>query len=106
MWRKARYRRLPGGAREGAIYELGGPAVYSFRELLKNVCEWTGHRRLLLSIPCWIAKFPAFFIQFLPFAPVTVDQILLLERDNVVSAEAARRAAHAARLRRRGAPRR
>jgi NADH dehydrogenase len=34
-------------------------------------------------------KIPAFFVQFVPGAPITVDQIRLLQRDNVVSAEAA-----------------
>ncbi len=81
---------LAGRATEGAAYELGGPVIYTFRELLKRVCEWTEHPRPLLPIKFWIAKIPAFFVQFLPGAPITVDQIRLLERDNVVSAEAAR----------------
>ncbi len=81
---------LAGRATEGAAYELGGPVTYTFRELLKRVCEWTEHPRPLFPIKFWIAKIPAFFVQFLPFAPITVDQIRLLERDNVVSAEAAR----------------
>ncbi|MGO8780602.1 MAG: complex I NDUFA9 subunit family protein [Rhodomicrobium sp.] len=81
---------LAGRATEGAAYELGGPVIYTFRQLLKQVCEWTEHPRPLFPIPFWIAKIPAFFVQFLPFAPITVDQIRLLERDNVVSEEATR----------------
>ncbi|MGO8952081.1 MAG: complex I NDUFA9 subunit family protein [Rhodomicrobium sp.] len=81
---------LSGRATEGAVYELGGPVTYTFRELLKKTCEWTEHPRALFPIPFWIAKIPAFFVQMLPGAPVTVDQIRLLERDNVVSAEAVR----------------
>jgi NADH dehydrogenase len=81
---------LSGRATEGAAYELGGPVTYTFRELLKKTCEWTEHPRPLFPIPFWIAKIPAFFVQILPGAPVTVDQIRLLERDNVVSAEAVR----------------
>ncbi|MGO9174164.1 MAG: complex I NDUFA9 subunit family protein [Rhodomicrobium sp.] len=81
---------LSGRAIEGAAYELGGPVTYTFRELLRKTCEWTEHPRPLFPIPFWIAKIPAFFMQILPGAPVTVDQIRLLERDNVVSAEAVR----------------
>ena len=80
---------LAGRATEGAIYELGGPVTYTFREILKKVCEWTGHPRPLFPIPAWMMKIPAFFVQFVPGAPITVDQIRLLQRDNVVSAEAA-----------------
>jgi NADH dehydrogenase len=79
---------LAGSATEGAIYELGGPTAYTFEELLKKTGEWSGHRRPLLPIAFWIAKIPAFFVQILPGAPITVDQIKLLQRDNVVSAKA------------------
>lgn len=79
---------LAGRATEGAVYELGGPVTYTFRELLRKTCEWTEHPRPLFPIPFWIAKIPAFFTQFIPGAPITVDQIRLLQRDNVVSDEA------------------
>jgi NADH dehydrogenase len=81
---------LGGRAAKGVIYELGGPLTYSFRELLKKTGEWTAHPRPLFPVPLWIAKIPAFFVQLLPGAPITVDQIRLLARDNVVSAEARR----------------
>jgi uncharacterized protein YbjT (DUF2867 family) len=81
---------LSGRATEGMVYELGGPAVYTFRELLKKVCDWTQHPRPLLPIPFWAAKVTAFFAQFLPGAPITLDQVRLLQRDNIVSAGAIR----------------
>jgi uncharacterized protein YbjT (DUF2867 family) len=81
---------LSGGAAGGSIYELGGPVVYTFRDILKMIGRWTGHLRPLLPIPFWVAKIPAFFIQNLPGVAVTVDQLRLLEQDNVVSAEALR----------------
>ncbi len=80
---------LGGRASEGTIYELGGPTVYRFRDLLKKTVEWAGHPRPLFPIPFWIAKPSAFFAQIMPGAPVTLDQMRLLERDNVVSEEAA-----------------
>ncbi len=81
---------VSGQATEGAVYELGGPNIYTFREILQKVCEWTQRSRVLLPIPFWAAKIPAFFVQFLPGAPITVDQVRLLQRDNVVGEEAIR----------------
>jgi len=81
---------ISGQATEGAVYELGGPTVYSFREILQKVCEWTQRERFLLPIPFWAAKVPAFFLQVLPGAPITIDQIRMLQNDNIVSAEAIR----------------
>ncbi len=85
---------LSGSATEGAVYELGGPGVYTFRELLKDVCKWTQHDPMLLPVPFWMAKLGAFFTQWIPGAPVTVDQVRLLQHDNVVSDEALKEAAH------------
>lgn len=81
---------VSGQASGGAIYELGGPTILSFREIMEKVCEWTQRRRLLLPIPFWAAKIPAFFLQVLPGAPLTVDQLRLLEKDNIVSEAAIR----------------
>ncbi len=81
---------VSGQASEGAAYELGGPTIYSFRQILQKVCEWTQHKRVLLPIPFWAAKIPAFFLQILPGAPITIDQIKMLQSDNIVSPEAIR----------------
>lgn len=70
----------------GRIYELGGPRVYSFRELLAYTCRQAGvPRRLLLPIPFPLARMQAFFMEMLPGKPLTRDQVELLRRDNVVS---------------------
>ncbi len=79
---------LTGRANEGATYELGGPVTYTFRELLIKICEWAGRPRPLMPVPAWMVKIPAFFMQILPGAPITVDQVRLLQTDNVVSVEA------------------
>ncbi len=81
---------VSGRATEGAVYELGGPTIYTFREILEKVCEWTQRSPTLLPVPIWIAKIQAFFVQFLPGAPITLDQVRLLQRDNVVGADAIR----------------
>ena len=72
----------------GRTYELGGPGVYSFRELLAYVLAVTGRRRLLLDLPFGIAALQARLLQFLPEPPLTPDQLELLKRDNVVAAGA------------------
>jgi len=77
---------LESEAAPGKTYELGGPTVYSFRQLLEFVLTATGRRRLLLPLPFGLAGFMGFFLQFLPKPPLTLDQVRLLKSgDNVVS---------------------
>ncbi|MBM3569933.1 MAG: complex I NDUFA9 subunit family protein [Alphaproteobacteria bacterium] len=71
----------PGHA--GRNYELGGPRVYSFRELMELVCRYTGRDRLLVPIPFALARYEAMWLQLLPKPLLTVDQVRLLERDNL-----------------------
>ncbi len=79
---------LDGRAKPGVVYELGGPRVYTFRELLDLVAQYTGRRRSYFPVPFWLAKLQGLFLQVLPNAPLTLDQVRLLQTDNVVSAEA------------------
>lgn len=73
----------------GRTFELGGPKIYTFKELLEYVLRVTGRRRLLVSIPFALARLQARFFELLPNPPLTRDQVALLERDNVVSPGAA-----------------
>jgi NADH dehydrogenase len=79
---------VAGRARPGATYELGGPAVRTFRELMEYVLETTGRRRLLLPLPFGLARLQAQVLQFLPTPLLTPDQVESLRTDNVVSAQA------------------
>lgn len=81
---------LGGRATPGATYELGGPQIFTFREIYDLIAKYTGRRRIYLPTPFWIAKMQAFFLQLLPGAPLTVDQVRLLQHDNIVSAAALR----------------
>jgi uncharacterized protein YbjT (DUF2867 family) len=81
-------KAVDGETRPGTIYELGGPDVRTFRELMEFVLATTGRRRLLVPVPFEVMKFQAAFAQFLPKPPITPDQVELLKSDNVVSAEA------------------
>jgi NADH dehydrogenase len=75
-------------AAQGRTYELGGPTVYSFRQLMQVVLAETGRNRVLLPVPFAIAAIKAFFLQFLPNPPLTPDQVKLLRHDNVVAPKA------------------
>jgi uncharacterized protein YbjT (DUF2867 family) len=80
---------LADGTTAGKTFELGGPRVYSFRELMEIVLHETGRRRPLIAIPLGLAKLKAWFLQLLPNPMLTVDQVKLLAYDNVVSEGAA-----------------
>ena len=55
---------------------------------MQFVLRVTGRNRLLVPLPFALARFQAIFLQLLPKPLLTVDQVRLLERDNVVSAQA------------------
>jgi uncharacterized protein YbjT (DUF2867 family) len=81
---------VDGETKPGTIYELGGPDVHTFRELMEYVLATIGRRRLLVPVPFGVMKFQAAFAQFLPKPPITPDQVEMLKRDNIVSADARR----------------
>lgn len=89
---KAAIAALDGRAKQGTVYELGGPQVYTFRELLDKIAEYTMRRKPYLPIPFWLAKIQGAILQNLPGAPITLDQVRMLQMDNVVSVEAIREA--------------
>jgi NADH dehydrogenase len=76
---------IEGRTKPGAIYELGGPEVKTFKELMEYVLATIGRKRLLLPLPFALAQIQAFFLQFLPKPLLTPDQVELLKVDNVVS---------------------
>jgi NADH dehydrogenase len=79
---------VDGNARPGTIYELGGPAVRSFKELMRYLLSTIERRRLLVPIPFFVAKLQASILQFMPTPMLTPDQVDLLRSDNVVSQSA------------------
>lgn len=68
----------------GKVYELGGNQRYSFKELLELILSVTHRQNLLVPVPFWLARIMATFLQFAPGAPLTPDQMRLMENDNVV----------------------
>lgn len=69
----------------GKTYELGGPQVMTMRELMEFICRSTGRNRMLVDIPDPAARLIARLTGWFPGAPITWDQWLMLQRDNIVS---------------------
>lgn len=87
-------RGVDGALKGGTIYELGGPQVATFRQLLSFVCETTGRKRALVPLPFGVARLQAGVMEALKYATfgllpeeflLTRDQVTLLEKNNVVS---------------------
>ncbi|TCU18271.1 complex I NDUFA9 subunit family protein [Rhizobium sullae] len=83
-------RAIEGKAAGGAIYELGGPEVLTFRECLQVMLKVTARKNRLVSIPFSIASLIGSVASLVPFIkpPITADQVRLLKRDNIVSTKA------------------
>ncbi len=73
----------------GKLYELGGPQIYTFREILEFILKQTRRQQPLINIPMGLARLQASVMQYLPNKPLTPDQLLMLAQDNVVSPGAA-----------------
>lgn len=88
---------LEGQTRSGKVYELGGPDVATLEEIMRFVLQTTERKRLLLPLPFPLAAMlggvteiamAASFGLFPPLFEITRDQVQLLRRDNIVSAQA------------------
>jgi uncharacterized protein YbjT (DUF2867 family) len=78
-------RILADHATAGRTYELGGPGVYTMRELVEITLRLIGRRRLLVPVPFAVAAIQARLFELLPSPPLTTSQVDLLRTDNVVS---------------------
>ncbi|HZR62235.1 MAG TPA: complex I NDUFA9 subunit family protein [Xanthobacteraceae bacterium] len=83
-------RAVDGAAKPGTIYELGGPDVRTFREIMEFILATIRRRRLLVPVPFGAMKAQALVAQFLPKPPITPDQVELLKHDTIVSEDARR----------------
>lgn len=67
----------------GRAYELGGPRVYTLRELVCYVAEITGQRRAIVDVPGGIAGIQARVMSWLPNPPLTPDNLRSLSVPSV-----------------------
>ncbi len=77
-------RALEHPAAAGQTYELGGPAIYSFRDLMELMLREIGRKHLLVPVPFALAEPLGSILGLLPNPQLTWDQVQLLKRDNVV----------------------
>lgn len=81
---------VEGGVKTGRVYELGGPDIETYRELMQRVLRDTGRSNLLLPLSPGLAKLLALPMGLLPTPLLTGDQVDQLQVDNVVSEAALR----------------
>ena len=72
---------------EGKIYEIGGPKVISFGDMVKSILSTINKKRFVVEMPMPLAKIQSTITDLLPIPPIlTRDQCeILSEADNVVS---------------------
>ena len=67
------------------IYELGGPKIYTFKELIETLLASLKKKRLIVELPDFVARVQAKVMQLLPNPLLTEDQLEILKSDNVCS---------------------
>lgn len=66
-----------------SVFELGGPRVYTYREIAALVLREIDRHKRIVGVPAGLMKIMGFFAEFLPVPPLTHDQVDLLVTDNV-----------------------
>ena len=80
---------LDPGTYAGKTYELGGPQILSMAELIRWIATSIGYSPHIVALPDSMAAMMARIGAFVPGAPITWDQWLMLQHDNVVAPGAA-----------------
>ncbi|RWO52163.1 complex I NDUFA9 subunit family protein [Mesorhizobium sp.] len=83
-------RSVDGKVQGGRIYELGGPQVLTFKQCMQEMLAMIDRKRLLVSVPWWVANMQASILGLLPNPLLTKDQVLQLRGENIVSEAAIR----------------
>ena len=78
-------RCLHGGGASRQTYQLGGPQVYSLREIIGLVARLTGRRRWILGLPDFAGRLQALVMDFVPGRPFSSDNYRSLSVDSVCS---------------------
>ncbi len=71
----------------GKTIELAGPEVLSWKEMIRRIAAAAGKSKVILPVPIWVMKLGATLFDWLPFYPVTRDQLTMLEEGNTASTE-------------------
>jgi|Deesub1362A_J573_1020465.scaffolds.fasta_scaffold00093_85 NADH dehydrogenase len=73
------------------IYELGGPEQLSYNEIVKLIAEASGVRKPLFHIPMGLANIGVRLLEKTPLSPVTSEQLMLLNEDNICDKQSVRK---------------
>jgi len=84
---EALLRCLHGGASNRQTYELGGPQIYSLRDIVGLVAKLTGRRRWIVGLPDPLARLQALAMDFVPGRPFSSDNYRSLTVDSVCEAD-------------------
>ena len=71
----------------GQTYELGGPEAVSWNDMIRRVSAAVGRSKIMLPMPTGLMRIGATLFDWLPFFPVTRDQLTMLELGNDCSPE-------------------
>lgn len=80
----ARVLDRPDGA-DRPCYELGGPRIYTYQELLQSIAGEMGIHIQTVPMPFAVWQALAGVAEFLPGTPLTQNQIALMKHDNIAS---------------------
>jgi uncharacterized protein YbjT (DUF2867 family) len=80
-------RTLADPSTAGRTYEVAGPRIYTWHELIRIALRLMGRRRVLVSVPFAVAGMTARLFELLPNPPLTTGQVDLLKADNVASGD-------------------
>ena len=69
---------------EPNIYELAGPRIYSYKDYYFQISKFLRKTRVLIPTPLNLIKPIIKMLEITPFAPLTSEQLLLFEKDNIV----------------------
>lgn len=67
----------------GKIYALGGPETLTWKQMISRIAAATGRRKWFVPMPIGLMRVGATLFDWLPFFPVTRDQLTMLEEGNV-----------------------
>jgi NADH dehydrogenase len=70
------------------LYELAGPRVYTYKELLRTIADGAGTRPFLVRFPFSLWHSIGFVAETLPTPPITRNQVELMGRDNIPEPDA------------------
>ena len=82
---EARILRAPAASQ---LYELAGPRVYIYQELLRTIAARAGARPFLVPFPFSLWHVIGYVSEALPSPPITRNQVELMERDNIADPDA------------------